>query len=608
MARAAWTDVVTQLCDFLQQNEQKIDCLRSIDKKLIDNSSLTELFRFAIENAVQILHLPRAHFYASLGDSLVLTETTAPKSSPLSFEANELLDTSIESNNNGEGTRFYKLPGKEISSLFVPVKNKDASVFGYLVFETDVPEVVNPLREEDKRSFASTLAGQLSLALTHKSQQDLHDRLSALILKFFNEDLKPSKCLQAITEHIPSFLPDYPTILKVSTEVQILLREEKTDFMTISGTTERGSGDRPVLIAITRSVCGLLFENETLPYVLCNPERDYPNRYKSYLGKKIGRKIQTELAVPVTHGTERFAVINLESPDKDAFKEPHIRAILQAAEELSHILWAFKSRSKRTATYQLAAIGALDTYLGEVAGQYLHTTKAPFSAISLQLDELKESFGDDDNIRENIKSLRSLFDDLKISAERFCKNVSGFSIFEPRSVKTLIQDALSLHKPDKLADKRDIRIAFDAPEDYWVDSSLFLMEIFYNIIDNAKYWIGIRQMEESGHKGEIRITLSSLAAPDADQEVELNRFCRVEFCDNGLGVSKDNLEHLLEPGFHLRRDGTGFGLSSAKEYISTLGGYISLDSEPNQFFLVRIDLRRTFTGDSRRTVIPSPLS
>jgi two-component system NtrC family sensor kinase len=53
----------------------------------------------------------------------------------------------------------------------------------------------------------------------------------------------------------------------------------------------------------------------------------------------------------------------------------------------------------------------------------------------------------------------------------------------------------------------------------------------------------------------------------------------VTICDNGTGISEEDLKHIFEPFFSTKGEfGTGLGLSITHEIITRLGGKITVES------------------------------
>ena len=66
--------------------------------------------------------------------------------------------------------------------------------------------------------------------------------------------------------------------------------------------------------------------------------------------------------------------------------------------------------------------------------------------------------------------------------------------------------------------------------------------------------------------------------------------------DNGVGIPKEDLEHLFERFYRVEKSrtqdagGTGLGLAIAKELVEAHGGTISIDSVLSEGTTVRIEL------------------
>jgi two-component system, NtrC family, sensor kinase len=63
------------------------------------------------------------------------------------------------------------------------------------------------------------------------------------------------------------------------------------------------------------------------------------------------------------------------------------------------------------------------------------------------------------------------------------------------------------------------------------------------------------------------------------REGELEPFVQVEIRDNGIGISKENLDHIFDPFFTTRPDGSGLGLAITHQIVHEHGGFIDVESE-----------------------------
>ncbi|MDD3354130.1 ATP-binding protein [Zoogloea sp.] len=95
-----------------------------------------------------------------------------------------------------------------------------------------------------------------------------------------------------------------------------------------------------------------------------------------------------------------------------------------------------------------------------------------------------------------------------------------------------------------------------------------LNQVFYSLIRN-----GIQAIQDSGHPG--KVTIRSCATPED---------IRILLHDNGIGMTAEQLARAFEPFYTTRAvgNGTGLGLSTARNIILAHGGQITLKSLPGQ--------------------------
>jgi two-component system sensor histidine kinase PilS (NtrC family) len=98
-----------------------------------------------------------------------------------------------------------------------------------------------------------------------------------------------------------------------------------------------------------------------------------------------------------------------------------------------------------------------------------------------------------------------------------------------------------------------------------------LRQVFWNLARNA-----LQAMPQGGR---LCATLATNSA---------NRL-RIEFADNGRGMSPDQVEHLFEP-FSSTTGGTGLGLSIVYQIIRDHGGTINVRSRVGQGTTITVEL------------------
>lgn len=94
----------------------------------------------------------------------------------------------------------------------------------------------------------------------------------------------------------------------------------------------------------------------------------------------------------------------------------------------------------------------------------------------------------------------------------------------------------------------------------------------------------------------INLLLNAGSAMQGGGEIRVStvldedHYIRIEFADNGEGISEENLEKILEPFFTTKARGTGLGLAITKQIIDMHQGEIFIDSKLGQGTTVVIRL------------------
>jgi two-component system NtrC family sensor kinase len=133
---------------------------------------------------------------------------------------------------------------------------------------------------------------------------------------------------------------------------------------------------------------------------------------------------------------------------------------------------------------------------------------------------------------------------------------------ESIEVDALIREVLGFL--EKEASFRDIRIEITVSDSLptVLSDKGQMQQLFLNVINNA-----FDAMEKGGH---LRIDISDLK-PDR---------VSVKIADDGIGISKDDMENIFEPFFTTKKSqGTGLGLSITYGIVQKLHGTIEVESE-----------------------------
>jgi len=108
-----------------------------------------------------------------------------------------------------------------------------------------------------------------------------------------------------------------------------------------------------------------------------------------------------------------------------------------------------------------------------------------------------------------------------------------------------------------------------------------MIQLLLNLFKNSIESIGEVMVRQIEHAGKIVIT---------SKRLNENRF-ELMIEDNGEGVSPDHQHFIFQAGHSTKERGSGFGLHSAANFVNSLGGEISLQSDGvDQGAILRIEL------------------
>lgn len=201
-----------------------------------------------------------------------------------------------------------------------------------------------------------------------------------------------------------------------------------------------------------------------------------------------------------------------------------------------------------------------------------HDLRSPFNLILNFSNELLDRF-DEFTVKEQKDILQIIFDSSKstffllenlLSWARSQSDAIHLS-FELINLRDLVDNAIFPYVGN--AEMKEIQLDVDISEEINVFADKFSMSIVVaNLFNNA--------VKFTPHKG--RITCTAMQQAD---------MVKVIVEDNGIGMSKELVDHLFDLENNIQRlgtnneKGTGLGLVLCKEFVERNGGYIEVESE-----------------------------
>jgi PAS domain S-box-containing protein len=233
----------------------------------------------------------------------------------------------------------------------------------------------------------------------------------------------------------------------------------------------------------------------------------------------------------------------------------------------------------------ITAVKLLDRLKSEFVARVSHELKSPLSTIYEQLSFVVEELADKNHIddprilfraRERTHSLISLISDLLDLSRIECGLVAGKgSTPDPAR---LLSDIVAFYQAK--AKEKSHSLALSLPEAQLPPvgaDPVALQSIFSNLIANA--------INYTPDGGEIRLKAGVSGS-----------HLSVAVSDNGIGIEGQHLDRIFERFYRVQTEktrmisGTGLGLSIAREMLVSVGGSISVDSQPGKGSVFTVSL------------------
>ncbi len=219
--------------------------------------------------------------------------------------------------------------------------------------------------------------------------------------------------------------------------------------------------------------------------------------------------------------------------------------------------------------YSLARADRLAA-IGEVAAELAHEIRNPLAGIQMAFNNLRREIDDTDQlerldlINAELKRMARLLNDMLDQSRHSPEVATAFDM------RTLIKDLVALTRY-QIAESTHLEIEAPCALPVHLPES-GIRQALLNLILNAADAL-------EGNPGTIRIK-----ARTSQQGL------RIDVQDDGIGFSKDMLEHGIRPFRTSRQRGTGLGLAMVQRFVKDVGGTISLTNQPTQGACVSIFL------------------
>ena len=200
--------------------------------------------------------------------------------------------------------------------------------------------------------------------------------------------------------------------------------------------------------------------------------------------------------------------------------------------------------------------------------ELVHEIRNPLNSISINLQILEEDLSAGNpsslsDLQKRVRRIRGEVEHLNRILTDFRRYANLPSLkFETCDLAVLIEEVLDFNEPEAQRQKVQVNREIEVLPSVQLDQSQFKQALL-NLIIN-----GVQAMEEGG-------VLTVRGKP-------LNEGIQIDVEDTGQGMESGQLDKIFDLFFSTKEDGTGIGLTIAKEVVEEHGGRINVESKPGQ--------------------------
>jgi signal transduction histidine kinase len=226
-------------------------------------------------------------------------------------------------------------------------------------------------------------------------------------------------------------------------------------------------------------------------------------------------------------------------------------------------------------------------FLGTLASGLAHEIKNPLSAMSVNLQMLREELDSDgatprdQRMLKRVQVLEREVGRLEGILDGFLRFARGYQLEPKRQpVNALLREVVEFWAAKAHVAGVDVQLVLenDLP-DVSVDAT-YLKQALLNLLNNA--FDALTQRPDGAKDGREQILVCSRRSKAGVEVLVI---------DNGPGIPVETRERIFDPYFSTKAGGSGLGLPTAKRIVEELGGTLTFETEVGRGTSFRILLR-----------------
>jgi two-component system NtrC family sensor kinase len=281
-------------------------------------------------------------------------------------------------------------------------------------------------------------------------------------------------------------------------------------------------------------------------------------------------KLGAEISLPIISKERLIGILNLgHKEDKTLYSDEDLELLSTLANQAAIAIENARLYENLKQSQDTLRRADRLSSLGLLTAGLAHEIRNPLVAIRTFTQLLPERY-DDAEFREGFQGLAlkevdricGLINDLLSFARPSKPNVA------PENINDVVENiARILETQAKEKNVVILRELGDNLPKIWIDREQ-MKQVFMNLILNA-----IQAMREGGSISIWSRLISRNGAEPAGD------FVQVEIRDTGIGIPEENLQHIFDPFFTSKDEGSGLGLAVSHQIVQEHGGYVTVESQ-----------------------------